>query len=159
VLGNRHDVASFLATVRAAMLHSLRMEALSGPVLSTAQALIDYLGLDLAHAPVERFRVLFLNAQNRLLDEATFEGTVSEAPVYPREIMRRALELGATALLVAHNHPSGDPTPSECDVRVTGKIADAGRALGVVVHDHVIIARTGWRSLRTMGLLPAPANG
>ena len=156
MIGERQDVTAYFQAVRAAMIHCLRVEVAAGPVLSDSQSLIDYLSLDMAHAPVEQFRVLFLNAQNQLLDESVVAGTVSEAPVYPREIMRRALELGATAVLLAHNHPSGDPTPSRTDIGVTRRIADAGHILDIAVHDHVIVARTGWTSLRAMGLLPAP---
>lgn len=156
VLGDRQDVTAYFQAVRTAMVHCLRVEVAAGPVLSDSQSLIDYLSLDMAYAPVEQFRVLYLNAQNQLIDESVVAGTVSEAPVYPREIMRRALELGATALLLAHNHPSGDPTPSQNDIGITLRIADAGQILDIALHDHVIVARTGWTSLRAMGLLPAP---
>jgi DNA repair protein RadC len=135
------------------MVHSIRAEAVAGPVLANSQALIDYLRADAAYAPVERFRVLFLNAQNRLLDELVQDGTINEAPVYPREIMRRALETGATALVLAHNHPSGDPRPSERDICVTRRVAEAASTLGIQVHDHVIVARSGWSSFKALGLL------
>jgi DNA repair protein RadC len=150
----------FLRTVRDAMLHALRTEAFARPTLDDSQKLIDYLSLDMALLPTERLRVLFLNASNRLLyDETLAEGSVSETPVYPREIMRRALEVGATALILAHNHPSGDPTPSRGDVEATRRIADAGRALDICIHDHVIVARSGWSSFRALGLLqPAGAR-
>ena len=142
------------------MLHALRTEAYGKPKLDDSQALIDYLSLDMALLPTERLRVLFLNTSNRLLyDETLAEGSVSEAPVYPREIMRRALEVGATALILAHNHPSGDPTPSRGDIDATRRIADAGRALDICIHDHVIVARSGWSSFRALGLLqPAGAR-
>lgn len=141
------------------MLHALRTEALAGPTLADSGALIDYLSLDMAHLPTERLRVLFLNSVNRLLDDQTFaEGSVNETAVYPREIMRRALELGATALILAHNHPSGDPRPSRGDIETTRRIADAARALDICLHDHVIVARSGWSSFRALGLLqPAGA--
>jgi DNA repair protein RadC len=138
------------------MLHALRTEAAAGPALSDSTALLDYLSLDMAHLLTERLRVLFLNAGNRLLcDEVVADGSVNEAPVYPREIMRRALEVGATALIIVHNHPSGDPKPSRGDIEGTRRIADAARSLGICVHDHLIIARSGWASLRALGLLPA----
>lgn len=142
------------------MLHSLRTEAFARPTLDDSQKLIDYLSLDMALLPTERLRVLFLNSSNRLLhDETHTHGSVSETPVYPREIMRRALEVGATALILAHNHPSGDPTPSRGDVEATRRIADAGRALDICIHDHVIVARSGWSSFRALGLLqPARRN-
>lgn len=138
------------------MLHALRTEAAAGPTLSDSSALLDYLSLDMAHLLTERLRVLFLNSGNRLLcDEIVADGSVNEAPVYPREIMRRALEVGATALIIVHNHPSGDPRPSRGDIEGTRRIADAARALGICLHDHLIIARSGWASLRALGLLPA----
>jgi DNA repair protein RadC len=159
VLGDAAIAVRYLGIVRDAMLHALRTEALGKPKLDDSQALIDYLSLDMALLPTERLRVLFLNSGNRLLyDETLAEGSVSEAPVYPREIMRRALEVGATALILAHNHPSGDPRPSRGDIDATRRIADAGRALGICIHDHVIVARSGWSSFRAMGLLqPAGA--
>ena len=142
------------------MLHALRTEAVEGRTLADSQALIDYLSLDMALLPTERLRVLFLNTGNRLLyDETLGEGSVSEAPVYPREIMRRALEVGATALILVHNHPSGDPRPSRADIDATRRIVDAGRSLDICVHDHVIVARSGWSSFRALGLLqPAGAR-
>ena len=140
--------------VRGVMLHVLRAEALDGPILTSSQALIDYLFADMAHLPAERLRVLFLNSKNRLLrDEMVSEGSVNEAPIYPREIMRRALEVGATALILAHNHPSGDPAPSEADIRTTRRVAEAARPLDIRIHDHVIVARSGWSSFRTLGLI------
>jgi DNA repair protein RadC len=143
-----------LCTVRAAMLQALRTEALTGPVLSDSETLIDYLFADMAHLPTERLRVLFLNAKNRLLrDEVMGEGSISETSIYPREIMRRALEIGATALILAHNHPSGDPKPSRGDVEATYRVIEAGRAFDIRLHDHVIIARSGWSSFRVLGLI------
>jgi DNA repair protein RadC len=135
------------------MLHSLASEAFSGPILSTSRQLLDYLRADMAHAPVERFRVLFLNAQNRLLGETLAEGSVNQAPIYPREIVRRALDLGATALILVHNHPSGDPAPSASDIEATVQLAMAGRTFDICVHDHVIVSRSGWFSFKARGLL------
>jgi DNA repair protein RadC len=136
------------------MLHALRREALHGPVLGDNGAVMDYLFAAMAHAPVEQLRVLYLNTRNRLLlDETMLEGSVNIAPIYPREIVRRSLELGATALILAHNHPSGDPKPSSEDIRVTRLVAAAAEALDIRLHDHVIIARSGWISLRAAGYL------
>jgi DNA repair protein RadC len=159
VLGDGAAAVRYLGIVRDAMLHALRTEAFARPKLDDSQALIDYLSLDMALLPTERLRVLFLNSSNRLLfDETLAEGSVSEAPVYPREIMRRALEVGATALILAHNHPSGDPTPSRSDIDATRRIAIAARSLDICIHDHVIVARSGWSSFRALGLLqPARA--
>jgi DNA repair protein RadC len=154
ILGAGNPAVTHLGMVRQVMLHVLRAEAVKTPVLGTSQALIDYLIADMAHLPAERMRVLFLNAKNHLLrDELVTEGSVNEAPFYPREIMRRALELGATALILAHNHPSGDPAPSEGDIRATRRVVEAARALDIRIHDHVILARSGWTSFRTLGLI------
>lgn len=154
ILGNERMVLAWLATLRSAMLHALRREALRGPVLGDSQAVMDYLFAAMAHQPVEQLRVLYLNSRNRLLlDETVLEGSINAAPIYPREIVRRSLELGATALILAHNHPSGDPRPSDEDIRVTRLVAAAGGTLDIKLHDHVIVARTGWISLRAGGYL------
>ena len=154
VLGNERGVLAWLATLRSATLHALRREALTGPVLGDSAAVMDYLFAAMAHEPVEQLRVLYLNTRNRLLlDETAMEGSINVAPIYPREIVRRSLEVGATALILAHNHPSGDPRPSSEDVRVTRLIARAGETLDIRLHDHVIVARSGWISLRAAGYL------
>jgi DNA repair protein RadC len=154
VLGAGNPAIRHIGMVRDVMLHVLREEALKAPILGTSEALIDYLFADMAHLPAERLRVLFLNSKNRLLrDEMMSEGSVNEAPIYPREIMRRALEVGATALILAHNHPSGDPQPSEGDIKATQRVAEAAQALDIRVHDHVVIARSGWSSFRALGLI------
>jgi len=102
----------------------------------------------------ERFRVLFLNRKNALIaDEVQQRGTVDHTPVYPREVIKRALDLGATALIMVHNHPSGDPTPSRADIDMTHEVRDAAEKLGIVLHDHVIVAKGGTASLKSMGLL------
>lgn len=150
---NNSAVIELLGAVRAVMLHGLETEAFSGPVLSTSQQLIDYLRADMAHSRVERFRVLFLNAQNHLLGETVADGSVNHAPIYPREIIRRALDIGATALILVHNHPSGDPTPSRKDIHATRRIAEAGRTFEICIHDHLIITTSGWSSFKTLGLL------
>lgn len=145
---------AWLATLRSAMLHALRREALHGPVLGDSNAVTDYLFAAMAHEPVEQLRVLYLNTRNRLLfDETVAEGSINIAPIYPREIVRRSLEVGATALILAHNHPSGDPKPSREDIRVTRLVAAAAEALDIRLHDHVIVARSGWISLRAGGYL------
>ncbi len=153
-LGGRGNIAGFLASVRAAMLHALAREACAGPLLASSPALIDYLHLRLAHAADEQFRVLYLNARNALLrDEAVASGTPNEVSVHPRIILKRALELGATALILVHNHPSGSPDPSPGDIQTTARIVRAAKALDIVVHDHLVIARSGWRSFRQSGLI------
>lgn len=154
VIGNEAKVLAWLATLRSAMLHALRREALQGPVLGDSRAVMDYLFAAMAHEAVEQLRVLYLNTRNRLLfDETLAEGSVNIAPIYPREIVRRSLEVGATALILAHNHPSGDPKPSGEDIRVTRLVAAAAEALDIHLHDHVIVARSGWISLRAAGYL------
>jgi DNA repair protein RadC len=124
------------------------------PVLSSWQALIDYLTIDMAHLTMERVRVLYLNSQNRLIDDHHVgDGTIDEAAIHPREVIRRALDLGAVALIMVHNHPSGSPQPSRADIQITLRIAEAGRLLGISVHDHVIIGRDGYVSLKAQGLI------
>lgn len=158
MLGGHGPAVRHLETIREAMLHALRCNAFSGPILGDSEALLSYLTFDMAHLPTERLRVLYLNAANRLLgDEVAAEGSVNAARVVPRSIMRRALDLGATALILVHNHPSGDPTPSRGDVEATRRIAAAGGALDICVHDHVIVAGAGWSSFRALGLLRAAA--
>jgi DNA repair protein RadC len=153
-LGPDHPAIPHLGMIRDVMLHVLRTEAAKEPIIGTAQALIDYLFADMAHLPAERLRVLFLNARNRLLaDEIMSEGSVNEISVHPREIMKRALEVGATALILVHNHPSGDPAPSRGDIETTRRIARAAASLDICIHDHVVVARSGWASFRNLGLL------
>ena len=158
VLGRHSAAIDHLETVREAMLHALRCDAFVGPVLGDSEALLSYLAFDMARLATERLRVLYLNAANRLLaDEVAVEGSVNAAHVMPRVIMRKALDLGATALILVHNHPSGDPTPSRDDVEATRRIAAAGLALDVCIHDHIIVAGGGWTSFRALGLLRAAA--
>jgi len=108
----------------------------------------------MAHAPREQFRVLFLDVKNQLIaDEVLNEGTIDHAPVYPREVARRALEHSAASVILVHNHPSGDPSPSSADVQITKEIVAAAKAVGVKVHDHLIIGRHGEASFKTLGLL------
>ncbi len=146
-----------LKTIQAAALRLARAEVPKRPVLDDWAKLMDYLGVVLGRERVEQFRILFFDNRNRLLaDEAQSRGTVNHTPVYPREVVKRALELHATALILVHNHPSGDPAPSPDDVAMTRAIGEAARLLGVVVHDHVIIGGGGggrWFSFRQEGLL------
>lgn len=124
------------------------------PVLNNWQALINYCSTQIAYKKIEQFRVLFLDRQNRLIaDEKMQEGTIDHTPVYPREIIKRALELGSTAIILVHNHPSGDPTPSREDIEMTNKIQEAGKQLGVLLHDHLIISKGGHSSFKTMDLI------
>jgi len=146
--------AASLKIVALATRRLARAEVRAKPVIGSWQALIDYLTIDMAHLTVERVRVLFLNAQNMLIhDEHVGDGSIDEAAIHPREVIRRALDLGATALILVHNHPSGSPEPSRADVQITNRIAEAGRLLGITVHDHVIIGREGHVSLKAKGLI------
>ena len=131
-----------------------RSEVRQRPVLGSWQALLDYLAIDMAHLTVERVRVLYLDSRNRLVsDHVASEGTIDEAAIHPREVIRRGLDLGATALILVHNHPSGSPEPSRADIQITQRIAEAGRHLGLTVHDHVIVGHEGHVSLRAKGLI------
>jgi DNA repair protein RadC len=124
------------------------------PVLSSWQALLDYLHIDMAHLTHERVRVLYLNTQNRLiLDDKVADGDIDEAAIHPRKVIHKAMDIGAAALILVHNHPSGSPEPSRADIQITQKIMEAGRLLGVAVHDHVIIGRQGHVSLKAKGLI------
>jgi DNA repair protein RadC len=148
------SAAAALKAVQATVLRLLRSEVAQQPVLASWQALLDYLRADLAHITVERVRVLHMNARNMLIrDELMAEGTIDQAAIHVREVIRRALDLGSSAIILVHNHPSGDPAPSRADIALTKQIVDAGRPLGVSVHDHVIIGAQGHSSMRAMGLL------
>lgn len=143
-----------LKTVQGAALRLLRAEAREQPVLNNWERLTAYLSAVLGRERVEQFRVLFLDTKNRLIaDEAQSRGTVNHTPVYPREVVRRALDLQATALILVHNHPSGDPTPSRADIEMTREMRLAAETLGIVVHDHLIIGNGRHLSFRQEGLL------
>jgi DNA repair protein RadC len=123
------------------------------PILSSWTQLLDYFKSQMAYEDIEQFRILFLDKKNKLIaDEVQQTGTVDHTPVYPREVIRRSLELSATAIILVHNHPSGDPTPSAADVRMTKEINEVARPLGITLHDHIIIGRTGHVSLRSQNL-------
>ncbi|MEL7465558.1 MAG: DNA repair protein RadC [Pseudomonadota bacterium] len=131
-----------------------RAEVIERPVVSSWDALMRYCKTVMAHRETEQFRVLYLDRKNVLVaDEAQGEGTVDHVPVYPREVAKRALELNASAIILVHNHPSGDPTPSEADISMTRKIVDACGAIGVTIHDHVVIGKETDASFRELGLL------
>jgi DNA repair protein RadC len=124
------------------------------PILSSWSQLIDYCRSQMAFESVEQFRILFLDKKNRLIaDEVQQTGTVDHTPVYPREVIKRALEVSATALILVHNHPSGDPAPSSADVRMTREISDIAKPLGIVLHDHIIVGKSGHASLRGLKLI------
>ena len=143
-----------LKIVQAASLRMLRVKASEAPILASWQALLDYLRADMAHILIERVRLLHLNGKNMLIrDEVIAEGSVDQAAVHVREVIGRAMQLGSSSIILVHNHPSGDPAPSRADITLTREIAEAGKRLGISVHDHVIIGAEGHSSMRTMGLL------
>jgi len=147
-------VIATLKTVQGASQRLAQQHILDKPVLSNWQALLDYLRISMAFGMTEQFRVLFLNKKNILIaDEVQQKGTVDHTPVYPREIIKRALEVGATAIIMVHNHPSGDPQPSDADIQMTLEVRAAGEKIGIVLHDHVVIARDGAKSFKSLGLL------
>ena len=152
--GVGESVVTQLKVVEAAALRLSKTRLLGKPALSSWAALIDYCAASMARNPKEEFRILFLDRKNVLIaDETQNSGTVDHTPVYPREIVKRALELSASALILVHNHPSGDPTPSRADIEMTREIAEAARALRIVVHDHLVVGRGGTASFKALGLL------
>ncbi|MEQ1936243.1 MAG: DNA repair protein RadC, partial [Fimbriimonadaceae bacterium] len=143
-----------LKLIRASAQRLTRSEIKSKPALSSWNQVLDYLRLAQGYAHVEQFRILFLDKKNYLItDEVQGRGTVDHTPVYVREVVKRALELSATALILVHNHPSGDPTPSRADIDMTKLIIDAARPLGISIHDHVIVGREGHASLKALRLI------
>nr|WP_254073547.1 DNA repair protein RadC [Acidisphaera sp. S103] len=141
--------AAALKLVQAAALRMMRQDIAAQPVLSTWERLTDYLMAAMGHERVEQFRVLFLDGKNKLIaDEVQGTGTINHAPAYPREVVRRCLELHASAVILAHNHPSGEPAPSREDVVLTTDIVRAAATMGIAVHDHIIIGRGKWLSFR-----------
>jgi DNA repair protein RadC len=146
--------AAAIKLVQAAALRMMQQELAAQPVLSTWERLTDYLTAAMGHERTEQFRVLFLDGRNKLIaDEVQGVGTINHAPAYPREVVRRCLELHASAVILAHNHPSGDPAPSREDVALTTEIARATAMMGIAMHDHIIIGRGKWLSFRAEKLL------
>ena len=154
VKGAGPAVAQDLKIVQAMLERAAKAPLKQRTVVSSWSQLVNYCRMTMAHAPREQFRVLFLDVKNQLIaDEVLNEGTVDHAPVYPREIARRALELSAAAVILVHNHPSGDPKPSAADLAITREIVAAAQAVGVKVHDHLVIGRNGAESFKSLGLL------
>lgn len=154
VRGVGDSVVLELKLVEAAAQRMARARVMHRPVLSSWAALLDYCHTAMAHRSTEQFRILYLDRKNVLIaDEEQARGTVDHVPVYPREVVKRALELEASALILVHNHPSGDPTPSEADIAMTGQIADACSVLGLTLHDHLVIGRSREVSFRAQGLI------
>jgi DNA repair protein RadC len=152
--GVGESVVAQLKIVEAAAHRLAKTRVIGRPALSSWAALLDYCTAAMARESREEFRVLFLDRKNVLVaDEVQSRGTIDHTPVYPREIIKRALELSATAIILVHNHPSGDPTPSKADIDMTRDIAKAAQALGITVHDHLVIGRKGHASFKSLNLL------
>jgi DNA repair protein RadC len=146
--------AAYLKVVEHAAQRMLKCKVMDRPVISSWDALLDYCTAAMARRPNEQFRLLFLDRKNRLIaDELQQEGTVDHTPLYPREVVKRTLELNASAIIMVHNHPSGDPTPSKADIEMTRAVRDVLRPLGITLHDHLVIGRKGHTSFKSIGLL------
>jgi DNA repair protein RadC len=153
IAGDRR-VAELISRVRETHLHALRLPLADRPILSSSSSVVDYLHGKLAHRANECLHVLFLDTRNHLLcDEEAASGSVAAVALHPRAILRRALEIGATALVLVHNHPSGNPTPSIADVEATRRLVVAATSLDIRIHDHLVVARGGTVSFRAAGLL------
>lgn len=154
VPGLTPGVVTELKVVEAAAHRIARGQVKRRPVLSSWSAVIEYCRTSMAFAPREQVRVLFLDKRNQLIaDEVVQTGTVDHAPVYPREVIKRALEVSASALVLCHNHPSGDPTPSRADIDMTKRIIDMAKPLGIELHDHIIVGKDGHASLKGLRLI------
>lgn len=154
VPGVGEAAAMDLKLLHEATLRAGRDKIVKRPVISSWSALLGYVRVALANESREQFRVLFLDKKNQLIaDEVMNRGTVDHAPVYPREVMRRALELSSSNIIILHNHPSGDPTPSRPDIDMTRQIVEAGKALKIAVHDHLVVGREGVASFKALGLM------
>ena len=154
VAGAKDASVAALKLVQAAALRMAQTDLIGRPAIGSWKQLLDYCDAAMAREPREHLRVLFVDRKNVLIaDEVQASGTIDHTPVYPREVMKRALELGASALILVHNHPSGDPTPSKGDIDMTHEIQDAVERLGITLHDHVIIGRKGHASFKNLGLL------
>ncbi len=154
IKGVSENVAQELKIVQAAALKLSQARVLKRPVISSWDALLSYCRASMANEKTELFRILFLDKKNILIaDEVQQRGTVDHTPVYPREVVKRALELGASAIILVHNHPSGDPTPSQADVDMTNQIVKAAAALNIRVHDHLVIGHDQHASFKSLGLL------
>lgn len=152
--GLSESAAAAIKVIEASSFYLLKQDVHKKPVLGSWTKLMDYITATMAHEKVEQFRLFFLNKKNELIaDEVQHTGTVDHTPAYPREIMKRALELGATALIMVHNHPSGDPNPSKADIELTRTVIEAARPFSITIHDHIIVSKNGTASLRQMGLI------
>jgi len=154
VKGIGDTAALMLKAVEASIQLALQTRVRSADVISSWNDLLDYCKSRMAHDATEQFRLIYLDRKNKIIaDEAQQRGTVDHTPVYPREVVKRALELNASALIMVHNHPSGDPRPSRADIEMTKKVKDAAAAVSITLHDHVIVSRGGHVSFRSEGLI------
>lgn len=154
IAGVGETAAAAIRIVQATALRLLKADLTGKPILASWQALLDYLRADMAYLGIERVRILHLNSKNMLIrDEVMSEGSIDQAAVHVREVIRRAIDLGSASLILVHNHPSGDPQPSRADIQLTRDIIEAGRRLNIAVHDHIIIGTQGHASLRALGLI------
>jgi DNA repair protein RadC len=154
VKGIGDATAAALKTIEAAALHLMEQDLKAQPVLRNWQTVVDYCRAQMGHAKVEQFRLLFLDSRNAVMhDEVQQTGTINQTAIYPREVVKRALEVGAAAVIMVHNHPSGDPTPSKADIDMTRHVASALKVVGIALHDHIIISRAEHASLKGMGFI------
>ena len=154
VRGVGRAVTATLKIVQAAAIRLSRNRIMGRTAISSWDALLDYCQASMAYSATEQFRILFLDRKNALIaDEVQQKGTVDHTPVYPREVVKRALELGASAVIMVHNHPSGDPTPSGADIDMTRQVIDAGKPLGIAVHDHIVVGKGSYTSFKSLGLI------
>jgi DNA repair protein RadC len=154
VRGVSDTIITEFRIIREAGLRLAQAKVMKKEVIGSWDALLEYCAASMAHNPVEQFRILFLDRKNVLIaDEVQQRGTVDHTPVYPREVVKRALELNASALILVHNHPSGDPTPSNADVEMTRQIVDTARPLGIEIHDHLVVGKGRHASFRSLGLI------
>ncbi|MBT4889144.1 MAG: DNA repair protein RadC [Rhodospirillales bacterium] len=152
--GAGESVIAALKTIQVAAQRLVHDEVMDKPILSNWQRLMDYCRVNMARNKIESFRVLYLNNLNELIaDEEQQRGTVDHTPVYPREVVKRGLELHATALIMVHNHPSGDPRPSKADIEMTKEVRDTAEKLGISLHDHIIVSKSGNTSFKDLGIL------
>jgi len=154
VPGTGQSAIAYLKIVQEAARRLALEQASEASVIASWEKLLAYCRIVMGHEKVEQFRIIFLDKKNQVIaDELQQRGTVDHTPVYPREVVKRALELGATAIILVHNHPSGDPTPSSADIRMTQEVREAAERLGIVIHDHLVIGRNGHASFKSLGLL------
>ena len=154
VKGVSENTALLLRAMNALNMRASKQNLMNRPVMSNWATLMDYCYTTMAHETKELFRILFLNKKNHLIaDEIQQTGTVDHTPVYPREVVKRALDLGATAIILVHNHPSGDLRASEDDITMTRAVVHAAKPLGITIHDHIIVGRSGYMSFKSEGLL------